>query len=85
MNEKNDSRNRSGLYDSGVIRLIEAIVRQAAKDHLAALRRHDRKGAARQRETRAFFRSAYFSRLTGISGEHLLERIEKEAEKHDRA
>ena len=85
MNEKNDSRNRSGLYDSGVIRLIEAIVRQAAKDHLAALRRHDRKGAARLRETRAFFRSAYFSRLTGISGEHLLQRIEKEAEKHDRA
>ena len=85
MNEKNDSRNRSGLYDSGVIRLIEAIVRQAAKDHLAALRRHDRKGAARLRETRAFFRSAYFSRLTGISGEHLLQRIEEEAEKHDRA
>ena len=85
MNEKNDSRNRSGLYDSGVIRLIEAIVRQAAKDHLAALRRHDRKGAARLRETRAFFRSVYFSRLTGISGEHLLQRIEKEAEKHDRA
>ena len=85
MNEKNDSRNRSGLYDSGVIRLIEAIVRQAAKDHLAALRRHDRKGAARLRETRAFFRSAYFSRLIGISGEHLLQRIEEEAEKHDRA
>ena len=85
MNEKNDSRNRSGLYDSGVIRLIEAIVRQAAKDHLAALRRCDRKGAARLRETRAFFRSAYFSRLTGISGDHLLQRIEKEAEKHDRA
>ena len=85
MDQKNTRRNRSGLYDSGVIRLIEAIVRQAAKDHLAALRRRDRKGAARLRETRAFFRSAFFSRLTGISGEHLLQRIEKEAEKHDRA
>lgn len=85
MNQKNSCRNRSGLYDSGVIALIEAIVRQAAKDHLAALRRHDRRGAARLRETRAFFRSAFFSRLTGISGEHLLQRIEKEAEKHDRA
>ena len=85
MDQKNTCRNRSGFYDSGVIALIEAIVRQAAKDHLAALRRHDRKGAARLRETRAFFRSAYFSRLTGISGEHLLQRIEEEAEKHDRA
>ncbi|MBR2660513.1 MAG: hypothetical protein K6F61_07605 [Clostridiales bacterium] len=85
MDQKNSCRNRSGLYDSGVIALIEAIVRQAAKDHLAALRRHDRRGAARLRETRAFFRSAFFSRLTGISGEHLLQRIEKEAEKHDRA
>lgn len=85
MDQKNTCRNRSGFYDSGVIALIEAIVRQAAKDHLAALRRRDRKGAARLRETRAFFRSAYFSRLTGISGDHLLQRIEKEAEKHDRA
>lgn len=85
MDQKNSRPDRSGFYDAGVIRLIEAIVRQAAKDHLAALRRRDRKGAARLRETRAFFRSAYFSRLTGISGERLLQRIEKEAEKHDRA
>lgn len=85
MDRKNDCPARSGFYDAGVIRLIEAIVRQAAKDHLAALRRHDRNGAARLRETRAFFRSACFSRLTGVSGERLLERIEKEAEKHDRA
>ena len=85
MDQKKTCRNRSGFYDSGVIALIEAIVRQAAKDHLAALRRRDRKGAARLRETRAFFRSAYFGRLTGISGERLLQKIEKEAEKHDRA
>ena len=39
MDQKNTCRNRSGFYDSGVIALIEAIVRQAAKDHLAALAR----------------------------------------------
>ena len=82
MNRKNDHRERPELYDIGCMRLIEAIVRRAAEDYLAAARRlPDRKAAARVRETAAFFRSAYFSRLTGVQGEHILREIQKEAEK----
>ena len=82
MNRKNDHRERPELYDIGCMRLIEAIVRRAAEDYLAAVRRlPDRKAAARVRETTAFFRSAYFSRLTGVQGEHILREIQKEAEK----
>lgn len=69
------------FYDSGCISLIEAIVKQAAKDYLHAARnRKSRKAAARVREITGFFRSAYFRRLTGTDGEYILERIRKEAE-----
>ena len=79
-------RNRPELYDRGCMLLIEAIVRRAAEDHLSALRRRPgRITAARLAETSAFFRSDYFSRLTGMRGEQLLGKIVKEAERHDRA
>ena len=79
MKQKHRDRDRSGLYDSGCIRLIEAIVRRAAEDHLSALRRlPDPRAEARVRETAAFFRSAYFSRLTGVRGDSLLRKIRKE-------
>lgn len=82
MNRNKDRRDRPELYDIGCMRLIEAIVRRAAEDYLAALRRlPDRRAAARAREVSAFFRSAYFSRLTGVQGETLLRKIRKEAER----
>ena len=84
--EQKKHRDRPELYDSGCMLLIEAIVRRAAEDHLAALgRRQDRRTAARIRETAAFFRSDYFSRLTGMQGSRILEMILREAKKHDRA
>ena len=77
-------RDRRELNDRGCMRLIEAIVRRAAQDHLAALRRRPgRRTAALLRETSAFFRSDYFSRLTGTRGAKMLEMIVREAKKHD--
>ena len=70
------------FYDSGCISLIEAIVKQAAKDYLNAARgRKSRKAEVRMRETAWFFRSDYFRRLTGTDGNLILERIRKEAER----
>ena len=84
--EKKKRRERPELYDSGCIRLIEAIVRRAAEDHLAALRRApNRRALARMRETAGFFRSDYFCRLTGLQGDRLLRKIVEEAKKNDRA
>ena len=79
MKQTQEHRDRPELYDSGCMLLIEAIVRRAAEDYLNALRRlPNRKAAARIREITAFFRSDYFSRLTGVQGENLLRRIRKE-------
>lgn len=75
-------RRRTELYDSGCIALIEAIVRHAAEDYLAALRQlPGRRAAARVRETSAFFRSDYFRRLTGTDGERMLQMIRREVKK----
>ena len=75
-------RRRTELYDSGCIALIEAIVRRAAEDYLAALRQlPGRRAAARVRETSAFFRSDYFRRLTGTDGERMLQMIRREVKK----
>ena len=75
-------RRRTELYDSGCSALIEAIVRRAAEDYLAALRQlPGRRAAARVRETSAFFRSDYFRRLTGTDGERMLQMIRREVKK----
>ena len=69
------------FFDSGCISLIEAIVKQAARDYLLAARgRKSRRAAARMREAAGFFRSDYFRRLTGTDGDCILDRIRKEAE-----
>lgn len=82
MKEKKERRDRQEFYDSGCMLLIEAVVRRAAEDYFAACSRMpDRRAAARIREVSAFFRSEYFSRLTGVQGESLLQKIRKEAEK----
>ena len=76
---KQKNRNPE-MFDSGCVRLIEAIVRQAAKDYLRAAKcRNSRRRAARMREAAGFFRSDYFRRLTGTDGEKILKRIRKEA------
>ena len=67
------------MDDKGCMLLIEAVVRRAADDYLAAMRRRrSRRSAARMREAASFFRSDYFSRLTGADGNQMLEMIRKE-------
>lgn len=67
------------MDDNGCRLLIEAVVRRAADDYLAAMRRRrSRKTAARMREAASFFRSDYFRSLTGTDGEQVLEMIRKE-------
>ena len=73
-------RNTDALDDEGCRLLMEAIVRQAVEDRLRALRRQDRAGLKRLRETESFFRSEYFRRLTGLDGRKILQLIRKEAE-----
>ncbi len=75
-------RKHTDLLEENCRLLVEAIVRRAAGDYLAAMRRkRSRKSAARMREVAGFFRSDYFRRLTGADGELLLEKIRKEAER----
>ena len=86
MKKKLVHRERPELYDSGCIALIEAIVRRAAEDCIAAMRcPPGRRAAARAREAAAFFRSDYFRRLTGTDGEKILQMIRREVKKDDRA
>ena len=63
--------------------LANAIIIQAAKDYRAALRRQRRNPdseAARRviSEVERFFRSKWFTCLTEVKGEYLIERIRKE-------
>ncbi len=82
MEQKPMRRNPERLNDEGCRLLIEAVVRRAAEDYLhAARRRRNRKGAARLRETTAFFLSDYFIRLTGAKGGLILEKLKEEAVK----
>ena len=65
--------------DRGCRLLAQAIVRQAVLDHISALKRLPRASAAeRLKETEAFFRSAYFRRLTGLSGARLIRLLRRE-------
>lgn len=80
MDPKTGKHGRGPLNDAGCQRLIEAIIRRAAEDHLNALRRlPDRRAEKQVRETAAFFRSRFFLRLTGTNGARLLRMIRREA------
>jgi len=59
----------------GYEKLAEAIIIQAVKDYRKALK-HDERG--RRREIEKFFRSGWFSILTGISGEMLIQKLRAE-------
>lgn len=59
----------------GYKELANAIILQAAKDYRKALK-HDERG--RKREIEKFFRSAWFSILTNISGEMLIQKLRAE-------
>nr|DAZ62471.1 MAG TPA: hypothetical protein [Caudoviricetes sp.] len=55
--------------------LAKAIILQAVKDYRKALK-YDARG--RKREIERFFRSEYFSTLTNISGEMLIQKLRAE-------
>ena len=64
--------------------LANAIIIQAAKDYRTALRRKRRNPDSVRadytiREIERFLRSEWFTCLTGVKGEYLIERIRKEA------
>ena len=59
----------------GYEKLAEAIILQAVKDYRKALK-HDERG--RKREIERFFRSEYFTVLTNISGEMLIQKLRAE-------
>lgn len=59
----------------GYKELANAIILQAAKDYRKALK-HDERG--RKREIEKFFRSEWFSILTNISGEMLIQKLRAE-------
>ena len=63
--------------------LANAIVKQAAKDWLGAIKRLKKKpGNKTAQETRdeceRFFRSGWFEQLTGVDGEFLLRKLKEE-------
>ena len=60
---------------NGYEKLAEAIILQAVKDYRKALK-HDERG--RKREIERFFRSEYFTVLTNISGEMLIQKLRAE-------
>ena len=65
--------------------LANAIIEQAANDFREAKRRlrknvRDAEAEKTYREVRRFFRSAWFSRLTPLDSELLLEKLEEESE-----
>lgn len=59
----------------GYKELANAIILQAVKDYRKALK-HDERG--RKREIEKFFRSEWFSILTSISGEMLIQKLRAE-------
>ena len=65
--------------------LANAIIEQAANDVREANRRlqknaRDAEAEKTYRETKRFFRSEWFSQLTTLDGELLLEKLEEESE-----
>lgn len=61
---------------NGYKELANAIILQAAKDYRKALK-YDERG--HKREIEKFFRSGWFSILTNVSGEMLIQKLRAEA------
>ena len=59
----------------GYKELANAIILQAVKDYRKALK-HDERG--RKREIERFFKSEYFTVLTNISGEMMIQKLRAE-------
>jgi hypothetical protein len=76
------------LHDDGCEALVAAIIRQAMQDYVAELKylkRHPGNTVARQNiaKLRQFFRGTYFSNISGVDGEYLIQRMEKEFKERD--
>ena len=70
------------MTESGAEALMWAIVRQACADWKKATKQlekdlGDKEASGRQREIERFFRSDYFSDLTGMSGEDFLDKLRR--------
>lgn len=81
------------MRDYAIRQLADAIVLRACIDYRAAIvnsrkrpQAYDKEGQRKKRQAKnmideceAFFRSSWFSVLTGLDGEYLLDRIKNEA------
>lgn len=66
--------------------LANAIIEQAAKDYMTAIRRlkRERTGAAAMKEAmeiEKFFHSEWYKTLTSIDGDYMIDRLRREAVK----
>ena len=73
------------MTEEGYFALAEAIIRQAVEDYrdayLRLLRKPDDETAAKEvGKIRKFFRSAYFSVISGLDGPLILRKLTKMAE-----
>lgn len=71
------------LHDDGCEALVAAITKQAMQDYIAELKhlkrnRGNMAARANIKRLREFFRGSYFSTLSGLDGQYLIERMERE-------
>ena len=75
--------NAAGVSMDGCHALANAIVSQAAKDYRTAVRQlkkhpDSQKAAAMKRKCERFFHSRWYSQLTGVDPDYILNRIREE-------
>lgn len=65
------------ISDKGAENLVEAIVRQAAKDYRAVRYSKDEDDLYEKKKLEKFFLSGWFHLLTGLDGELVLKRLQE--------
>ena len=72
------------ICDLGAVNLVEAIVSMAAHDLELSIKKNKpgEPEGKMQRECERFFRSAYFTRLTGLDGKLVLQELHEQLALH---
>ena len=83
MNGLKTETRAPAITTEGCQALANAIVSQAAKDYRTAVRQlkkltDSQKAAAMKRECERFFHSRWYSQLTGVDPDYILNRIQEE-------
>ncbi len=69
---------KENLAEDPMDRLANAIVVQAADDYRAALRANNKEAMNEALRIEKFFRSGWYSSLTSIDGEYLINRLRED-------